>query len=65
MLAEVEELRVEDELLRRLREQGLPAVAGCRDARRPVHVHAHVVALVGERRFAGVDADTYANRACP
>jgi hypothetical protein len=44
-----------EQLSRGFRNEHLPAVAGAHDPRRTVHVHPHI-ALVGERRLAGVHA---------
>jgi hypothetical protein len=59
VLAEVAQLELgAEERLRRIREDDLAAVAGRRDARRPVDVEADVV-LVRDSRLPGVDPDPH------
>ena len=50
------------EVGRRLREQHLPAVAGGRDPRRPMHVEPHV-SLVGPERLTRVQPHPHPHRA--
>jgi hypothetical protein len=60
VLAEIAEIAV-DQLAGRLRQQDLAAVPGGGDPGRPVDVDPDV-ALVGDRRLAGVQADPHADR---
>jgi hypothetical protein len=62
VLPELAERVVFDETSRRLGEDDLAPVCGRGDAGSAVDVHADV-ALVGDDRLAGVDADAHANRA--
>ena len=57
MFAQVAYASGADERDRVLREQHLPAMAGCPDPRGPMDIRADV-ALVGQQRHPGVDAHT-------
>jgi hypothetical protein len=62
VLAEVAQLElIAEEIACRLRDKDLPAVGGCHDAGRTVHVDSNVP-LFGDKRFAGVESHSHLHR---
>ena len=62
MLAEVPQLKlIAEEVACRLGDKDLPAVGGCHDAGRSVHVDSDVP-LFRDKRFAGVEAHAHLYR---